>query len=71
MNKEPKKAVIITHSGDPDGIVSAAFIADILELKSVGYELRFADYPNLTEVLIYDDHIVLDRSAVEWVKAKV
>lgn len=50
MDKQ-KTVIIITHSADPDGIVSAAFITDILESAGTPYELRFADYPNLTEVI--------------------
>lgn len=51
MNKPNINAVIITHSADPDGLVSAAFVTDILESSGIAYGLRFADYPNLTEVM--------------------
>lgn len=51
MNKQQKDAVIITHSEDPDGIISAVFIADFLKSKNVEYELRFADYSNLAKVI--------------------
>lgn len=46
-----QKNVIITHSADLDGFVSAAFMMDILDAAGVLYELRFADYPNLAQAM--------------------
>ncbi|MFH1357466.1 MAG: hypothetical protein ABII18_10090 [bacterium] len=45
------KAIIISHNADPDGFVSAALIADMLEGKGIKYEIRLTDYPILTETI--------------------
>jgi len=43
--------IIITHIADADGIISGAFIAAMMASKGESYELRFADYPNLVDIL--------------------
>lgn len=49
--KKQENTIIITHSADPDGIISAVFIAAMLESIDVTYEFQFVDYPNITEVI--------------------
>ncbi len=42
---------IITHSADPDGVVSNALLVSLIKLRDADYQVGFADYPNLKEVI--------------------
>lgn len=51
VDRNEINTIIVTHSADPDGFVSAVLIAKILNDSRIPYELRFADHCNFREVI--------------------